>query len=292
MSSHRMRFRSRCARRSRRRRRRTPPDCRCGGRCTPRADGPAPRRDALDAAPARAIARRHRRYDRATASLPRSSRWRWSSKRPTDRSRGRERRLVITQRTEDHGPGSCSWWSSLAGGSTASRRQRRGHRPRRGPARDGGSADHRACWSHRTHDRAARLTSHRSGPREACRAPWRAASAASTRPTDSTASSRCIRSPASHSSGWRRRRRLTSTLERLTRAESIAIRRPAAVLGPHELVAARLEGKLSRYEAAWHRGKHFEALSLDELLTEWPATWGDAEAAFIADAVVPAGVAQ
>lgn len=79
-------------------------------------------------------------------------------------------------------------------------------------------------------------------------------------------------------------------LERLTHAESISIRRPSAVLTPDDLVAARLEGKLSRYEAAWHRAKYFESLSADELLTEWPATWGDAEAApFIAAIVTPAG---
>jgi HEAT repeats len=81
-----------------------------------------------------------------------------------------------------------------------------------------------------------------------------------------------------------------SNLERLTRAESIAIRRPSAVLTPGDLFAARLEGKLSRYEAAWHRAKHFESLSVDELLTEWPATWSDGESApFIADTVMPAG---
>ena len=82
----------------------------------------------------------------------------------------------------------------------------------------------------------------------------------------------------------------TSNLERLPRAESIVIRRPSAVLTPDELLAARLEGKLSRYEAAWHRGKHFESLSIDELLTEWPSTWGDGEAApHIAQTVVPTG---
>ena len=82
----------------------------------------------------------------------------------------------------------------------------------------------------------------------------------------------------------------TSNLERLPRAESIVIHRPSAVLTPDELLAARLEGKLSRYEAAWHRGKHFESLSIDELLTEWPSTWGDGEAApHIAQTVVPTG---
>jgi hypothetical protein len=81
-----------------------------------------------------------------------------------------------------------------------------------------------------------------------------------------------------------------STLERLPRAQSIAIRPPATVFTTEELLAARLEGRLTRHEAAWHRAKHFEALSLDELLTEWPATWGDAEAApFIAERVAQAG---
>jgi HEAT repeat protein len=82
----------------------------------------------------------------------------------------------------------------------------------------------------------------------------------------------------------------SSNLERLPRAESIVIRRPSAVLTPDELLAARLEGRLSRYEAAWHRSKHFERLSIDELLTEWPSTWGDGEAApHIAETVASTG---
>jgi hypothetical protein len=71
----------------------------------------------------------------------------------------------------------------------------------------------------------------------------------------------------------------TADLERLPGAESIALRRPATTLTPDELLAARLDGRLSRYEAAWHRARHFERLSIDELLTEWPTTWGDGEAA-------------
>jgi hypothetical protein len=70
-----------------------------------------------------------------------------------------------------------------------------------------------------------------------------------------------------------------SDLERLPTAGSIAIRRPSTPLTPEKLLAARLEGTLSRYEAAWHRGKHFESLSLDELLEEWPSIWSDADAA-------------
>jgi hypothetical protein len=81
-----------------------------------------------------------------------------------------------------------------------------------------------------------------------------------------------------------------TTLERLPRAESLSIRRPPAVLTPADLIAARLDGRLSRYEAAWHRARHIEALSIDELLTEWPATWSDGDAApFIADTVTRAG---
>jgi hypothetical protein len=83
---------------------------------------------------------------------------------------------------------------------------------------------------------------------------------------------------------------VTSDLERLPIAESIAIRRPSALLTPEELLAARLEGKLSRYEAAWHRGRHFDRLSIDELLEEWPQTWSDGEALpFIVRSLAPSG---
>jgi len=81
-----------------------------------------------------------------------------------------------------------------------------------------------------------------------------------------------------------------SDLERLPNAESIAIRRPARALTPDELLKARMGGQLSRHEAAWHRAKHFEGLSVDQLLTDWPSLWGDGEAApFIARALAPAG---
>lgn len=69
-----------------------------------------------------------------------------------------------------------------------------------------------------------------------------------------------------------------STLERLPGAESIAIRRPAAVLQPEELLVARLDGRLTRHEAAWHRAKQLEAMDVEELLAEWPRTWTDGEA--------------
>jgi HEAT repeat protein len=81
-----------------------------------------------------------------------------------------------------------------------------------------------------------------------------------------------------------------SELERLPNAQSIAIRRPARALAPDELLKARMEGQLSRHEAAWHRAKHFEGLSVDRLLTDWPSLWGDGEAApFIARTLAPAG---
>jgi hypothetical protein len=80
------------------------------------------------------------------------------------------------------------------------------------------------------------------------------------------------------------------TLERLPRATSIAIQRPTNVLTPEELLAARMARRLSRYEAAWHRARHYEQRSVDELLTEWPAMWSDGEAApFVAERVGSAG---
>jgi len=81
-----------------------------------------------------------------------------------------------------------------------------------------------------------------------------------------------------------------TALERLPRAESLAIRRPSAVLAPDRLLAARVEGRLSRYEAAWHRARQVEAMSIDELLSEWHTTWSDGESSpFIAETVARAG---
>jgi HEAT repeat protein len=82
----------------------------------------------------------------------------------------------------------------------------------------------------------------------------------------------------------------SGALERLPGAESIAIRRPAAVLTAEELLIARLDGTLTRHEAAWHRAKQLEAISVEEWITEWPRTWSDGEAApHIARVLVPCG---
>jgi hypothetical protein len=79
-------------------------------------------------------------------------------------------------------------------------------------------------------------------------------------------------------------------LERLPTCTSIAIRRPSRLLSPEELLEARMQGRLSRHEVAWHRAKHFESLSVDELIADWPSLWSDGESApFIARALVSAG---
>ena len=75
---------------------------------------------------------------------------------------------------------------------------------------------------------------------------------------------------------------ITSDLERMPAAESIAFRRPPATLTPAELMTAHLEGRLTRYEEAWHRAKQIEAESLDGLLDEWPRLWSDGEVAPLA----------
>ena len=81
-----------------------------------------------------------------------------------------------------------------------------------------------------------------------------------------------------------------AALERVPPAQSLAIRRPPAVLAPDQLLAARVEGKLSRHEAAWHRSRHIEAMSIDELLSEWHTTWSDGDSSpFIAGTVARAG---
>jgi hypothetical protein len=74
---------------------------------------------------------------------------------------------------------------------------------------------------------------------------------------------------------------ITWDLERMPAAESIAFRRPPA-LTPAELVTARVEGRLTGYEVAWHRARHLEAESLDGLLEEWPRLWSDGEVAPLA----------
>jgi HEAT repeat protein len=79
-------------------------------------------------------------------------------------------------------------------------------------------------------------------------------------------------------------------LVRLPSAESIAIRRPSRALAPDELLAARVQGTVSRHEAAWHRATYLESRSHEELLAEWPSFWSDGEAApFVARTVAAAG---
>lgn len=79
-------------------------------------------------------------------------------------------------------------------------------------------------------------------------------------------------------------------LEPVPAAESIAIHRPSRVLSVDELVTARISGGVTRYEAAWHRGRQLESMAVDDLLSEWPSTWSDGEAApFIARMLASTG---
>ena len=81
-----------------------------------------------------------------------------------------------------------------------------------------------------------------------------------------------------------------STFERSPLYPSVAIQRPGRLLTPEETVERRIRGEVSRYEAAWHRARHYESLPADELLSDWPRFWANGAATpYVAQTLASAG---